>query len=203
MPDRVPNAERRAQTRAKLLACARVLFTEKGFAEASTDEIASAAGVTRGALYHQFADKTALFEAVLDEVEAEIAAELLRDVPGDDPATVLKHASRRLLELCQRDDLRRITLVEAPSVVGWAKWREIDARHGFGLLQAVLGEAARRGQIPAERVVPLAHLFLGAASEAALALAQTPEDDAARERMTGSLEWLVDRLLAEPEGEGP
>ena len=105
------------------MAAARRLFAEQGFADVSTDAIVAAAGVTRGALYHQFADKTALFDAVLDAVEADIARRLADDVAAagiSDPVDAMRHVLRTWLEICVEPEIHRIALIDGPSVVGWA-----------------------------------------------------------------------------------
>jgi AcrR family transcriptional regulator len=103
-----------------------------GFAEVSTDAIAAAAGVTRGALYHQFADKTALFEAILPAVEAEIARRLADAAAAagiTDPVEALRHAARTWLDICVGPEILRIALVDGPSVLGWTHWRQVCYLH--------------------------------------------------------------------------
>ena len=117
-------ADRSAATRDALIAAARRLFAVHGFAEVPTDSIATAAGVTRGALYHQFADKMALFEAALDAVEADVAARLAREVAAvgqSDPVEAMRHAVRIWLGMCTEPEVQRIALVDGPSVLGWAR----------------------------------------------------------------------------------
>ena len=141
-------ADRSAATRDALVAAARGLFAAHGFAEVSTDAIVAAAGVTRGALYHQFADKTALFDAVLDAVEADIARRLAEEVAAagiTDPVEAMRHAIRTWLDICVEPEIHRIALVDGPSVVGWARWREVCQRHVFGLAQALLAQGIERG----------------------------------------------------------
>src|SRR3984957_669315 len=134
-------ADRSAATRDALMAAARRLFAEQGFAAVSTDAIVAAAGVTRGALYHQFADKTALFDAVLDAVEADIARRLAEELTAagiSDPIEGMRHSLRTWLDICVEPEIHRIALIDGPSVVGWAHWREVCQRHVFGLAQDLL-----------------------------------------------------------------
>src|SRR5579871_3911087 len=108
-------ADRSAATRDALIAAARRLFGEQGFADVPTDAIVAAAGVTRGALYHQFADKTALFDAVLGEVEADIARRLAEDVAAagiTDPVDAMRRTVRTWLTICVEPEIRRIALVD-------------------------------------------------------------------------------------------
>src|SRR5580693_5200944 len=142
-PSRVrrTQADRSAATRDALVAAARPLFAAHGFAEVSTDAIVAAAGVTRGALYHQFTDKTALFEAVVAAVEADIARRLADEVAAagiSDPVEALRHVLRTWLDICVEPEIHRIALIDGPSVVGWAHWREVCQRYVFGLAQAML-----------------------------------------------------------------
>ena len=144
-------ADRSAATRDALVAAARRLFAEQGFAEVSTDAIVAAAGVTRGALYHQFADKTALFDAVLDAVEADIARRLAEDVAAagiTDPVDAMRHVLRTWLEICVEPEIHRIALIDGPSVLGWAHWREVCQRHVFGLARGHARAGHRVGAHP-------------------------------------------------------
>ena len=142
--------ERTAQTRAALIAAARRLFGAEGFAEAGAERITREAGMTRGALYHQFASKADLVAAVLDQVEAEIAQRVAGAVAGFDPADttgVLLAGADAWLDASSEPDLQRIVLLDGPSVLGWDRWREICLRHTVGLIAALLhqedGAAAR------------------------------------------------------------
>src|SRR6187401_3200790 len=131
--------ERSEATRAALMAAARPLFAERGFAAVGTEEIVRAAGVTRGALYHQFADKRELFAAVFEDTEAELIAEAAQRVAAtDDPLEALRGGFQSWLEACSRPAVQRIVLVDAPAVLGWEEWRAIGERHGLGVTMAAL-----------------------------------------------------------------
>jgi AcrR family transcriptional regulator len=188
-------ADRSAATRDALIAAARRLFAAHGFAEVPTDSIAAAAGVTRGALYHQFADKTALFEAALDAVEADVAARLAHEVAAagqSDPVEAMRHAVRVWLGMCTEPELQRIALVDGPSVLGWARWREICQRHVFGLVEAVVGQGIELGRIRARSARPIAHVLMGASDEAALYVAEAADRAQARTEMTAVLEQFIE-----------
>jgi AcrR family transcriptional regulator len=190
-------ADRSAATREALVAAARRLFAAQGFAEVSTDAIAAEAGVTRGALYHQFADKIALFDAVLDTVEAEIAARLADEAAAaavSDPVEGMRQAVRAWLEICVEPETRRIALIDGPSVLGWARWREVCQRHVFGLVQAVLTQGMDMGRIHPQPVRPLAHVLMGASDEAALYVAEAADRTQARAEMTEVLNKLIDGI---------
>src|ERR1700727_2407731 len=158
-------ADRSAATRDALLTAARRLFAAHGYAEVATDAIATEAGVTRGALYHQFADKVALFDAVVDAVEADIVARLAAQAAAagvSDPVEGMRQSVRSWLEICVEPEIHRIALIDGPSVLGWARWREVCQRHVFGLVEVVLTQAMGGGRIRAQPVRPLAHVFMGA-----------------------------------------
>src|SRR6202142_403368 len=141
-------ADRSAATRDALVAAARRRFAAQGFAEVPADAIVAEAGVTRGALYHQFTDKTALFGAALEAVEADIARRLADEVAAagiSDPVEALRYAVRKWLEICVEPEIHRIALIDGPSVLGWAHWREVCQRHVFGLAQAMLEQGIAVG----------------------------------------------------------
>jgi AcrR family transcriptional regulator len=192
-------ADRSAATRDALVAAGRRLFAAHGFAEVSTDAIAAEAGVTRGAMYHQFADKTALFDAVLEAVEADIARRLADEVAAAgmlDPVEGIRHAVRVWLEICAEPEIHRVALVDGPSVVGWTRWREICQRHVFGLAETLLAQGIELGRIRAQPVRPLAHAVMGASDEAALYVAESPDRAHARAEMTEVLDQLINGIRA-------
>jgi len=178
--------ERTAQTRAALIAAARRLFGAEGFAEVGAERITREAGMTRGALYHQFANKADLFAAVLDQVEAEIAERVAGAVAGFDPADttgMLLAGADAWLDASSEPDLQRIVLLDGPSVLGWDRWREICLRHTVGLIAALLQDGIDRGSLPPQPVQALTHVLVGAVDEAALYIAQAPDGAAARADM--------------------
>jgi len=178
--------ERTAQTRAALLTAARRLFGAEGFAEVGAERIVREAGMTRGALYHQFADKTDLFAAVLDEVEAEIAQRVAGAVAGFDPADttgMLLAGAGAWLDASAEPDLQRIVLLDGPSVLGWDRWREICLRHTVGLIAALLQDGIDRGSLAPQPVLALTHVLVGAVDEAALYIARADDEAAARTDM--------------------
>jgi AcrR family transcriptional regulator len=190
-------ADRSAATRDALVAAARRLFAAEGFAEVPADAIVAAAGVTRGALYHQFADKTALFDAVLEAVEADIARRLA-DAAGaeamSDPLQASRQALRTWLEICVEPEIYRIALIDGPSVVGWARWRQVCQRYVFGLTESLLKRGIELGHIREQPVRPLAHAVMGASDEAALYVAESADPARARAEMLAALDQLIDGI---------
>jgi AcrR family transcriptional regulator len=192
-------ADRSAATREALVTAARRLFAAEGFAEVPADAIVAAAGVTRGALYHQFADKTALFDAVLETVEADIASRLAAAAGDDamsDPVEASRKAMRTWLEICVEPEIRRIVLIDGPSVVGWAHWREVCQRHVFGLTESLLKRGIELGHIREQPVRPLAHVVMGASDEAALYVAESADPAQARAEMLQALDRLIAGIVS-------
>src|SRR5690348_2591853 len=148
-------AERAADTREALIAAARPLFAEHGFADVALETIVRTAGVTRGALYHHFADKTELFAAVFERVEAEVAARMGEELAtGDqtDPIEIMRLGANFWLDACSEPEVQRITLVDAPAVLGWTRWTEIGNRYNTGLVRELLANAIETGRIPPQPV---------------------------------------------------
>ena len=187
--------ERSEATRATLIAAARRLFAERGYAGVGTEEIVRAAGVTRGALYHHFAGKPELLEAVYREVEAEITRKIAAGaLGGSDPLEALRAGSEMFLDACLEPEVQRIVLLDAPAVLGWERWREIAADHGLGLIEAALAAAMDAGRIARQPVRPLAHVLMGALDEAAMLVARAEDTEAARAEVGATLESLLEGL---------
>jgi AcrR family transcriptional regulator len=132
-------AERRAATRSTLVHHARASFGTVGFDNVTIDELASLAEVTRGALYHHFASKEALFEVVFRDVEAMLLGVVTRASDGiDDPRLALKAGARAYVRGARKPDVVRIALIDAPAVLGWANFHRIDESYFLpGLIAAV------------------------------------------------------------------
>ncbi|MBP7066114.1 TetR/AcrR family transcriptional regulator [Ferrovibrio sp.] len=193
-------AEKHAATRAALLATARRLFAELGYAGAGTEDVVREAQVTRGALYYHFADKRALFEAVVEgEAALVLAAIEAATASASDPLQALRLGSHAFLDACLSPGTRQIYLLDAPSVLGWARWREIDGRHAMGSLRA--GVEAAMAALPPERRLPpeaLTYLLSGAMNEAALWLAETADEASARAGCAAVLNRLLHLLFGPP-----
>ena len=194
-PSRRTQAERTAATRALLIGAGRKLFADKGFADVSTQAIVAAAGVTRGALYHQFADKAGLFAAVYEEVErdlvADIADEIMHSQPLD-PLEAMRLGARLFLDRCAAPDVQRIVLIDAPAVLGWDQWRAVGVKYALGVIEGMLAHAIADGAIPEQPLRPTAHVLLGALDEAALYVSRAGDRDRARKDMDA----VCDRLIS-------
>jgi AcrR family transcriptional regulator len=198
--NRRSQADRSATTRASLVQAARVLFAAHGFGGVGTETIVAAAGVTRGALYHQFADKTELFQAVYEAIEEDLARRLGERVAAagaSDPIEVMTIGAYAWLDACAEQEVQQIVLLDGPAVLGWQLWREIGMRHGLGLVEALLTHAIEVGRIPPQPVRALTHVLVGALDEAGLYIARAEDQMAASEEMRTVIAALVAGLAAE------
>ncbi len=175
-------AERSNSTRRKLLDAAREAFGTRGYDATPLEELLAATGFSKGAFYHHFADKRELLAAVYENLEAEITAGLApigREF--SDPLARIDSGCQAFLDACLEPAVRQIALTDAPAVLGWQRWREIDSRFGFGLLLAGLRSAARAGRIPDTDLEVRGHLLLASLMEAALLVGSTEDPKAMRE----------------------
>jgi AcrR family transcriptional regulator len=179
-----------------LLAAARALFAEHGFVATGREDIADRAGVSRGALYHHFGSKEKLFRAVVEQLEEELGQQVMvAAAKSDDASEQLRLGCMAFLDACLDPAVRRIVLIEAPVVLGWDQWREIDAQHGLALVTHALQAVVDSGQMPPVAVEPLAHLLLGALNEAAMLVANAAKPRAARAEVGQTVELVLARLL--------
>ena len=188
-------AERTAATRARLMIAGRKLFAAKGFADVTTQEIVAAAGVTRGALYHQFDNKAALFAAVYEDIECNLVADVAQRIVAAEPPdqlTAMRAGARVFLELCAAPEVARIVLIDAPAVLGWDRWREVGIKYGLGIIEGMLTQGIADGAIPDQPVRASAHVLLAALDEAALYISRASDPDVAREDMYA----VCDRLIS-------
>lgn len=191
--------ERSAATREALKAAARRLWARRGFADVGTPEIAREAGVTRGAMYHQFADKGALFVAVLEDVEQRVMAELGEAVAGagvTSPAAAIRVALDSWLTVCADPEVRQIVLLDGPSVLGWQRFRELTQHYSLGMTEQLLAAAVEAGELPAQPLRPLAHVLIGALDEGAMVIANATDQERARREVREVLLRLLDGALA-------
>lgn len=192
-------AERAAETRDALIAAARPLFASPGFADVSMEAIVRDAGVTRGALYHHFADKTELFAAVFEQVEGEMATRMGEAIAASgetDPVEIMRLGSAFWLDACADPEVRRIVLMDAPAVLGWERWTEIGQRYNIGLVKGLIADAIESGGIPSQPVEATALTLLGALREATLYIARADDRQQARDEAGAVIDRLVDALRA-------
>jgi len=188
--------EKGKATRDSLIVAARELFGQDGYEGTSVEAVLKSASVARGALYHHFATKEALFDAVLDRevgAIAEQAAGAARS--AGDPLESLRAGCGTWLRVALDPAVQRITLVDAPGVVGWSRWREIDEQHTLGSLRATIRRIGRDGRIAVDQVDILANMVLAAVSEAAMIIARADVPAAALRSGLAALDTLLDRLF--------
>ncbi|MFB7722242.1 MULTISPECIES: TetR/AcrR family transcriptional regulator [unclassified Nocardia] len=190
--------DRSRTTRAALEDAGRRLFTERGFAGTSAEDLVAAAGVTRGALHHHYGDKRGLFLAVLEQVEVEASAEIGTAIAAHDSADMLGGMAIGLatfLEICRRPAMLRIVLQDGPTVLGWQAFREFEAQHGLGLIVDMLERGRQAGLIVDAPVPMLAQLLMSALTEASLMVANAEDPDLARAQAQQSLMLLLAGVL--------
>ncbi len=189
-------AERTEATRAALVAAGRSLFGERGFADTPIEDLASVAGVTRGALYHHFASKEDLFAAVFEAVETELMAAAHRgSLAGADAWDRLRRGCRAFLEACGDSAIQRIALLDAPAALGIDRWREIEERYALEAIRMSLEMAMRDEQLPARPPDVLAHLLLSALNVAAMLIARE-EGRVSTAAVMSEIDALLDGLRA-------
>jgi AcrR family transcriptional regulator len=165
-------AERRAATTEAILKAGRRLFGDRGFASTTIDDIAEAAQVAKGAVYHHFSTKEAVFAAVFDVVSRDLVTEIDRAVRTEkDVLAAIVAGTQYYFAACAKGPTCQIILRDGPAVLGWERWREIDAQHFGGKFPRALTAAMEAGLIARQPIEPLARLLLGAVTEAAVACA--------------------------------
>ena len=183
-------------TRGQLIEVATRLFTEHGYEGTSIEAVLAAAGVSRGALYHHFAGKEALFEAVVAAVSDRVTAELAEAIRDClDPVDAMRTAALAWIGLAGDPVVQRIVLVDAPSVLGWDRWRAMDDGRTLGALRIMLQAVSDSGRLPSELVGPFAHMILAALDEITLVTARAADSKAAVAEARTAVEALLDRLL--------
>jgi AcrR family transcriptional regulator len=186
------------QTRQRVVATARHLFAERGFFSTSTSDIVEAAGVgTRGALYGHFNNREDLFLEVLEAVEADLGAKVAVNITGANWQERLDQALAGFLDASLEPEVRRILLIDGPAVLGWEKWREVEARHGLGALKLMLDEGNAEGSLDVADTDAMSHLLLSVIDEAALFIAHAKRPTAARKAVGVSVAALVAGLAAD------
>lgn len=184
-------AERSAATTGAIMEAARALFRTKGYEAVSIDDIAAAAGCTKGAFYHHFPSKQVVFDRLVDAIQSEIAGRLATRPPAPGgPEDVMAASIRAYLAAANQPEVRQILLIDGPVVLGWRRWREIDDVHFAGMVRSgaarLMGEGAAPGELEAAT-----RLILGAIMEAALALSASDDADRAAADFGVSLSRLL------------
>ena len=174
---------------------ARERFARDGYAATSLDAVAADAGVTKGSLYHHFANKLELFEAVF-EAEAQSFSQRVGEAAfrKRDPWEAAYAGIAASLRIAQEPGTRRICITEGTSTLGWERTRDIESRAGRRNVMAVLGALREAGEIGDHDIDALAHLFMALLAEGAHLIARSPNPATARRRVERELRALLDGL---------
>jgi AcrR family transcriptional regulator len=184
-------------TRRLLVAVARGLFAEHGYAETSIEEIIQRAGVARGALYHHFSGKDALFRAVYEAVQADMATKVVTAaVTTIDPWDAARAGLSAFLAACLEPEFRRIVIIDSVAVLHKDVWADPIEHVEMPTLRAVLGPLVERKVLPGITVEALVHVALGGLYGAALYIARAPDPNAARVEAEAVVETIIRGLQA-------
>jgi AcrR family transcriptional regulator len=169
-------------TRAALLDQATALFAERGYAGTSLEDVAAASQVTRGAVYHHFASKQALFEAVLDLQEARATTEILTAATAATPWDAAMLALDAYLTRCCDPVYGRLVWLEGPAALGWHRWRECEKKYAFGLVEQFIQDLVDSGFLDGKAFHSLVQFSFWMLGGAGLAVAEAPPEDKSRVR---------------------
>lgn len=182
-------------TRGAILAAARRHFAREGFSAAEIGRIAKDARVTTGAVYHHFANKKDLFQAVAEQLESEILATAAK-AEGKDPLARLRAGFELLIDVCATPDIQRIIFIEAPQVIGPETWREIELDYAFGALRATLDDLREVGAIKPHPLELVARLLLALLHETSAELAREKRSPETRARISAVVTDVFAALLS-------
>ena len=193
------NVARGEATRGQLIAIATRIFAERGYEDTSIETVLREAGVSRGSLYHHFPSKEALFEAVAEEVETSVGAQTVTAASGAQGSVeALRAGFLAWIRLAGDPVVRRILLIDGPSVLGWERWRAMEEQHALGLIRAVLQIIADEGRVRPELVGTLSHVLLASVNEVALLVARSDDKEAAMQAGAEAIDELLQRLFYLP-----
>jgi AcrR family transcriptional regulator len=193
----ITKAGRAEATRTQLLKVANHLFGTRGYEATSIEEVLARAGVSKGALYHHFASKEALFEAVFIESERDCMRQVSAAAMTEtDHVERLRAGCQKWLDLVMDRQVRRIAVIDGPAVLGWQRWREIDEQYAFGMTKKSLQLAMEAGRIRQQNADMLAHMTTGMLGEAAMLIARAPDPKAAREEARDLINRMIDALVS-------
>jgi AcrR family transcriptional regulator len=197
LPNR--NVERGAATRERVLAIATRLFAERGYENTSIDAVLTEAGISKGSLYHHFKGKDALFEAVLEAIEVDAGERTVAAASTEtDPVAALRAGCQEWVRMAGDPIVQRILLIDAPAVLGWERWRELEERHALGLIKAAMAVIADAGHLDHGLVDVFAHVVLAGMNEIALMVARAPDLAHATEAGADAVDEILRRLLQAP-----
>jgi AcrR family transcriptional regulator len=194
----VPGTGRRAQfsasTRRALVDVAEQLFTEHGYAATSLDAIVAGADVTKGALYHHYSGKQALFEAVFERVESAGAQSIQDALTGhEDPWDKAQAGLQAFLEVVRQPSYSRIVIQDGPSVLGYERFREQEERSTFAYVLDIVRAVLSSGdwELGDEMEHTFARIFFGALSSSGASVSTADDADAAAERVELAIGFIL------------
>ncbi|NRS47484.1 TetR/AcrR family transcriptional regulator [Brevibacillus sp. HB2.2] len=190
---KMSKAEQKQQTMQKLIEVAREMFSKKGYADAAMEDIVKQAGVTRGALYHNFGSKEGLFEAVLASVQQEIGERVEAEAAkSEEPWQQLILGCLAFVSSAVEQRNKRILLIDGPAVIGWEKWRRMDEENSMRHLREQLQTIQEQGYLRPVSIDALTHLLSGAMNEAVLWISETPDHEKSLEEISAAMTLLLE-----------
>ena len=187
--------EQVAQTRAAPSGAARRLFTQNGFAATSVEDVAQAARLTTGALYHHFPNKTALFEAVFEAVHIDLLeASLQASIGATDEVELLTRGFDAFFDAVLEPDVQRIIILDAPAVLGLARFTELDEQYAFAAITEALRAATVSGRLRVDAPETLARLLLGSMTRGAMLIANSSAPRETRDAVARTLRAVLEGM---------
>ena len=201
---KVPGASRRQQysasTKRALVEVATELFTQQGYAGTSLDAIVAGAKVTKGALYHHFSGKQALFEAVFEKVEADASKSIGKAIRTTrDPWEKAVLGLRQFLEIVQQPAYSRVVIQEGPVVLGYERYREQEERSTFGIVQEIVSSVLRSYDLEPSMVETFSRVFFGAMSAAGAAVSSAEDTKRASAEVEAAIGFILSGLRQQAE----
>jgi AcrR family transcriptional regulator len=190
-------AQQVAQTRDSLVRAGRELFGQKGFRQTSVEDLARAARVTTGALYHHFPTKTAVFEAVFEHAHTELMAiSMAAAEDATDDLDLLARGFEAFLDAVLEPELQRILILDGPAVLGPARYTELDERYAFAVIVAALRTATDAGTLHVDDPETVTRLLLGALTRGAMLIANSADPVETRHAVALSMRTLLSGFIA-------
>ena len=202
MAQRQSNEERSRATREKLVSAARRMFEARGYSEVAIDDIARAAGVTRGAIYHHFGGKQQLFKAVIEDIQDELADHVDRNAEKhDDPWDAFVAGWISFLEAAPTAGIGRVLMLEGPAVIGHRDWQAIDDSHFHQTVSVAVEYFMSEGVLPNQPVEPVVRVLLAISNALGTLIASADDPETTRRAVAPVWAQLLNGLRV-PEATG-
>jgi AcrR family transcriptional regulator len=192
------NVQRGQATRDHLILVATRLFAAHGYEGTAIETVLQESGASRGSLYHHFSSKETLFDAVLEDIEARVGRETLaaaKATGGTDPVEALRAGCVKWVRLASDPVVQRVLLLDAPSVLGWQRWRDMDEQHALGMIRGALQYIAQQGRLQPQLVDMFAHVLFASMNELALVIARAKDPASTSTSAEMAIDELISRLL--------